>query len=50
MNKDKIDQVAEAIWGGPINKRIVDWSSIPEKVKDLWREDAKRAIDAMENY
>lgn len=41
-----INRVAKAIWGGPVNKRVVTWESIDEKTRGLWRDDAKRAIDA----
>lgn len=41
-----VDRVAEAIWGNPANRRVVSWASMDEKIKELWREDARRAIAA----
>lgn len=46
MDQSEIDCVAEAIWGSPANKRVVAWASMDERVKELWREDARRAIAA----
>jgi hypothetical protein len=43
-----VDVVAEAIWAMPSAKRVVSWESMDERVKDLWREDARRVIDALE--
>jgi len=43
-----IDIIAEAIWAMPSAKRIVDWRSLDEKVKNLWREDAKRVLAAIQ--
>lgn len=45
--RDLVDYVAEAIWGREANKRLVTWSQMNENVKDLWRIDARRAVDAM---
>src|SRR5262245_43266226 len=38
------DAVAEAIWASPANKRVVSWDSISEPIKELWRDDDRRAI------
>jgi len=50
MSDPDVERVAEALWGSPANKRAVTWASMDEKTKELWRDDARRAIAAMEAY
>ena len=42
-----IDVVAEAIWSSPANKRVVSWTEMDDKTKELWRADARRVLQAM---
>lgn len=44
---DMVDKVAEALWGSPVNKRAVKWISVVGHAREAWREDARRAIEAM---
>ena len=44
--EDMIDAAAEALWLGASKERFGPWSAVDRKVQDLWRKDARSAINA----
>lgn len=46
LTEEMIDAAAEALWLGASKERFGPWSGVDEKVKVLWRKDAKAALES----
>lgn len=48
ITDDMIDAAAEALWLGASKERFGPWAEVQESIKNLWRKDAKAALEAAE--